>query len=152
MCGPLSVQTFQNPHIGSFPFDVIPVSCYPTTFIRITPKNSVFKFPSLTPRSAVVQLSKKHNTKINNACTLPNINFITFRCVSTSHNPQMFTIFIQILACWRLCPVMRITSQMGVDKQHTACKQTWSEGEGRSSGGTSRESNITVCLLHTKGD
>ena len=83
----------------------------PTTLIRIGPKNSVFVFPSVTPRSAVVQLSKKHNTKINNACTLPNINFITFRCVSTSHNPQMFKIFPQILACRRLsCDAIYITN------------------------------------------
>ena len=70
-----------------------------------------FVFPSVTPHSAVVQLSKKHNTKINNACTLPNINFITFKCVSTSHNPQMFKIFFQILACRRLsCDAIYITN------------------------------------------
>ena len=108
--------------------------------------------PSATPRSSVVQLSKKHNAKINNAWALLTIYFSTFRCVSTSHNPQMFKIFSQILACRRLCPVMRFTSQMGVNKQRTPspnCLQAEMEWGG---GGSSRESNITVCLLHTKGD
>ena len=112
----------------------------------MAPKNSVYvgwsDRPSVTPRSAVAQLSKKHNTKINNACTLPNINFITFRCVSTSHNPQMFKIFSQILACWRLCPVMRITSQMGVDKQRTPSPQSVMSHQG---GLTGTHTHITVC-------